>query len=118
MVAVDAQPLPQRTTHAPAAVLARQNAAMPLVLVVDERRVPCLRTSIPLGDAARIIDQDVSNIRSAIERGELEDVSFSGWRRVDPEEFLGFIERGISAGAISSEARRRFADFISTPAKQ
>lgn len=63
-------------------------------------------------EVAQILRVDEKDVRNMIRRGELQDVSSDGRRRLDPDEVIVLVEKRVAKGELSPHVFVELAALI------
>jgi hypothetical protein len=73
---------------------------MPYV-TIDGVTIDAARLMLLPVEVAQILRVDEKDVRNMIRRGELQDVSSDGRRRLDPDEVIVVVEKRVAKGELS-----------------
>ncbi len=68
--------------------------------MIDEVALEANRLTLSLMEVARVMRMSESEVHNMIRRGELQDVSCDGRRRLDPDEVIAMVERRVQEGRL------------------
>lgn len=69
-------------------------------VVIDGVAIEANRTTLTPAEVARVMRIAESEVRNMIRRGELNDISCDGRRRLDPDEVILAVEERVSRGEL------------------
>jgi hypothetical protein len=84
---------------------------MPYV-TIDGVTIDAARLMLLPFEVAQILRVDEKDVRNMIRRGELQDVSSDGRRRLDPDEVIVVVERRVAKGELSPHVFVELAALI------
>lgn len=96
----------------PTVVNRRQHTdSMPYV-TIDGVTIDAARLMLLPVEVAQILRVDEKDVRNMIRRGELQDVSSDGRRRLDPDEVIVLVEKRVAEGELSPHVFVELAALI------
>jgi hypothetical protein len=84
---------------------------MPYV-TIDGVTIDAARLMLLPAEVAQILRVDERDVRNMIRRGELQDVSSDGRRRLDPDEVIVLVEKRVAKGELSPHVFVELAALI------
>jgi hypothetical protein len=81
-------------------------------VMIDGVTLEAHRTTLSLMEVARVLRVPESEVRNMIGRGELQDVSCDGRRRLDPDEVIAAVERRVQDGELEKHVFVELAALI------
>jgi hypothetical protein len=107
--------VPVSSSHSiqpPTVVNHRQHTdSMPYV-TIDGVTIDAARLMLLPVEVAQILRVDEKDVRNMIRRGELQDVSSDGRRRLDPDEVIVLVEKRVAKGELSPHVFVELAALI------
>jgi Helix-turn-helix domain len=81
-------------------------------VTIDGVTIDAARLMLLPVEVAKILRVDEKDVRNMIRRGELQDVSSDGRRRLDPDEVIVVVERRVAKGELSPHVFVELAALI------
>ncbi|HEY4811470.1 MAG TPA: helix-turn-helix domain-containing protein [Solirubrobacteraceae bacterium] len=81
-------------------------------VVIDGVALEANRTTLSPAEVARVMRLPESEVRNMLRRGDLQDVSCDGRRRLDPDEVIAAVERRVQTGELEKHVFVELAALI------
>jgi hypothetical protein len=101
-----------RAGSTPTVVNCRQHTDFMPYVTIDGVTIDAARLMLLPLEVAQILRVDERDVRNMIRRGELQDVSSDGRRRLDPDEVIVLVEKRVAEGELGPHVFVELAALI------